>query len=286
MDIFQYFTLNPVSLLITVGIFGLIIGSFLNVVVHRLPLMMERENYTYCIESFDCKSEHAQNLPQLNLAYPASHCPTCQHSLSAWENIPILSYLWQKGRCTHCQTHISIRYPLVELGSAFLALSVAWHFGGSLALLPALFLVWALFSLSLIDLDQLLLPDSITLPFLWLGVLCNIFNIYTDLQSSIIGAMLGYLSLWGVYWGFKLITGKEGMGYGDFKLFALLGAWLGWQFLPLILLLASVMGAMIGIFLILMSKHDKNIPIPFGPYLAIAGWIVLLWGSLLQAYLF
>jgi len=286
MDYLHAFTLDQTSLFIAVGILGLVVGSFLNVVIYRLPIMMMRENYDYCLETFACKANKEQSFPSLNLAYPASHCPSCKHVLRFWENIPVLSFIWQKGRCTQCKTRISIRYPLVEISSAILALTVAWHFGATVALLPAILLVWALLVLGLIDWDHQLLPDNITLPFLWLGLLCNLWGFYTDLQSSVIGAMIGYMSLWGVYWGFKLLRGKEGMGYGDFKLFALLGAWLGWQSLPIILLLASVAGTIVGISLVLFRQHDKNIPISFGPYLATAGYLTLLWGEQLQTYVF
>ncbi len=289
MDITQYFDLDLTTLLIATTVLGLVVGSFLNVVIYRLPLMMQRENYNYCAELFACADkqveEQAKQPLYFNLAYPASHCPACKHTLSVWENIPIVSYWRQKGRCIQCKTKISVRYPLVEFSSACLSLVTAWQIGADAALLPALCLTWALLALSLIDFDHQLLPDDITLPFIWIGVICSFFALYTDLHSSVIGVMVGYLSLWSLYWAFKLLTGKEGMGYGDFKLLAMLGAWLGWQSLPLILLLSSVAGTLIGIGLILIKKHDRNIPIPFGPYLAIAGWVALLWGPALnQAY--
>lgn len=288
MDIFLYFASDMTSLLIFVGLLGLVVGSFLNVVIYRLPLIMQKEELDYCADILDCTANNDKKTiaeDNLNLAYPASHCPKCGHSLKPWENIPVLSFLLQKGRCNHCHTAISIRYPLVELSSTILVLAVAWQFGASVALLPVLLLTWALLVLSLIDIDHQILPDNITQPFLWLGLLCNLFGLYTDLHSSVIGSMVGYLSLWSVYWAFKLLTGKEGMGYGDFKLFALFGAWLGWQALPMILLLASVAGAVIGISLILLKKHEWSAKLPFGPYLAIAGWIALLWGdSLNQIY--
>jgi len=283
MDIVSYFELNPTAFFISITLLGLIVGSFLNVVIYRLPKMMQKEEFSYCAEILNVSIENKKELPNtLNLAYPASHCPKCGHSLRAWENIPLISYLLQKGRCKHCQTSISVRYPLIELTSSILVIAVAWQFGIHPELLPALLLTWALLVLSLIDVDHQILPDSITQPFLWLGLLCNVFNLYTDLHSSVIGAMVGYLSLWSVYWVFKLLTGKEGMGYGDFKLFAVFGAWLGWQALPIILLLSSITGALVGIILILFKKHEWGAKIPFGPYLAISGWVVLLWGNILN----
>jgi leader peptidase (prepilin peptidase)/N-methyltransferase len=272
-----FFQQNPWFLFLATGLLGLVVGSFLNVVVYRLPKMMARQ------ERYDCQTllndEPLAPLPPFNLSVPPSHCPHCRHPISAWENIPIFSYLIQKGRCRHCQHKISARYPLVELCAAILALMVTWQLGFVASLLPSLLLTWTLLALSLIDFDEQLLPDDITLPLLWLGLLLNIFHVYTDLTSAVIGAIAGYLSLWTVYQLFKLITGKEGMGYGDFKLFAALGAWLGWQALPMILLLSSLVGTVLGVALIVFRGHDKNIPIPFGPYLACAGWLALLWGE-------
>ncbi|MDY6993215.1 MAG: A24 family peptidase [Pseudomonadota bacterium] len=293
MDLLDYLATQPELIILFSGILGLIVGSFLNVVIYRLPLMMEREWRTQCIEFLSQDASSAAPFPAteaptapFNLVTPRSQCPQCHHLITALENIPIFSFLWQKGRCNHCQHKISWRYPLLEFSSALIAMITAWQIGWGWPLLGALVLSWALVALTMIDIDHQLLPDQITLPLLWLGLLVNLFGLYTDLTASVIGAMVGYLSLWFVYWFFKLATGKEGMGFGDFKLVALLGAWLGWQQLPLIILLASFVGAAIGISLVLIRQHDKDVPFPFGPYLAAAGWISLLWGEqLTQLYL-
>jgi leader peptidase (prepilin peptidase)/N-methyltransferase len=284
MNILYYLAVEPIALLISVGILGLVVGSFLNVVIYRLPIIMEREWRQQC--ALLLNQTLAETTPSFNLAYPRSHCPHCQHQLTALENIPLISYLWQRGRCTACQRPIPLRYPLVEIFSALLAIITTWHFGYGLPLLGALLLTWILLAASVIDIDHYLLPDQLTLPFLWLGILCNLFGWYTDLPSSVIGAMAGYLSLWSVYWLFKLFTGKEGMGYGDFKLLAMLGAWMGWQALLLIVLLSSLVGAIVGITLILFRGRHRDQPIPFGPYLAAAGWLYLLWGKQLSTFLF
>ena len=270
----------------TVFILGLLVGSFLNVVVYRLPVMFKREwredCCTYLKENYsaeiqlDTRNEHSE---PFNLVKPDSTCPNCGHKIRAWENIPVISYLLLKAKCSNCKSPISLRYPLVELLSAIVAALCAWHFGFSLAAGTAILLSWALIALALIDYDTQYLPDQITLPFLWLGLILNLSDTFTDIESSIIGAVAGYLSLWTVHHLFKLITKKEGMGYGDFKLLALLGAWMGWQFLPAIIIISSLVGSIIGISLIVFKKHQREIPIPFGPYLAIAGWIVLLWGT-------
>ncbi|HEB77175.1 MAG TPA: prepilin peptidase, partial [Methylothermaceae bacterium] len=215
---------------------------------------------------------------------PPSRCPHCGHHIRAWENIPILSWLWLRGRCSQCRAAISPRYPLIEGLTAVLSLAVAWRFGVSPQALWALVLTWSLIALSFIDYDHQLLPDILTLPLLWLGLLLSLFGIFTDPRSAIMGAAAGYLLLWGIYQLFRLITGKEGMGYGDFKLLALFGAWLGWQMLPLIILLSSLVGAVFGLALILLRGRDRELPIPFGPYLAIAGWIALLWGEQLNRW--
>lgn len=286
-SILQVLEQNPALLITFVTLLGLVVGSFLNVVIYRLPLIELRAWRKECAEELDCEDKLGKEVEEtFNLAYPPSHCPKCQHKIRLWENIPILSYLLQKGRCTSCKEPISMRYPVVELSSALLALACALYFGFSAALIGALLLSWVLLALSLIDFDHTILPDSMTLPLLWLGLLFNLFGVFTSLESAVIGAMAGYLSLWSIYWLFKLITGKEGMGYGDFKLFAALGAWMGWQLLPLIILLSSAVGAVLGITMMLILGRDRNIPIPFGPYLAAAGWIALLWGgSIMQAYL-
>ncbi len=277
----------PVTLLTLCGGFlGLCVGSFLNVVIHRLPKMMERDWFAQCAEITGTPAK-GDNDAQLSLAKPRSRCPACGHQIRAHENIPLLSYfLVLRGKCSGCGVAISLRYPLVEALTGALSAYVIWHFGGNLAGLGALFLIWALIALSFIDLDTQLLPDSITLPLLWLGLLFNLWGVFTDLTIAVIGAMAGYLVLWSIYWLFKLLTGKEGMGYGDFKLLAALGAWLGWQMLPAIVLLSSVVGAAVGITLIVFARHGRNIPIPFGPYLACAGVIALFWGeSLTSTYL-
>lgn len=283
-SLFTYLNDEPTTLILMVSIWGLIVGSFLNVVIHRLPMMMEREWREQCHELLGLPSE--ASCAPLNLMVPRSRCPGCGHPISVLENIPILSYLWQRGRCTACQQSISMRYPLVELTSGILAGITAWHFGLGWPLLGALIFTWALIAVSVIDFNRQWLPDAIVLPLLWLGILCNFFGLYTSLQESVLGAMAGYLILWSIYWIFKLLVGKEGMGYGDFKLLAMLGAWTGWLFLPLIILMSSLVGTFVGISLILGRGHDRNTPIPFGPYLAAAGWVSLLWGYPLTQFYF
>ncbi|HKJ76379.1 MAG TPA: A24 family peptidase [Gammaproteobacteria bacterium] len=274
-------------------VIGLIVGSFLNVVIHRLPRVMEREWREQCKELMAGESLGDESGPPqeetgagYGLAFPGSQCPHCEHPVRARDNIPILGYLVLKGRCRHCGEPIGLRYPIVEALSGVMAGVVAWHFGFGAQGLAGLALTWALLALTFIDLDEFLLPDGITLPFLWLGILLALFGVFVDLHSSVIGAMAGYLVLWSIYQLFRLLTGKEGMGYGDFKLLALLGAWLGWQALPAIVLLSSLVGAVAGIALIAFRGQDRNVPIPFGPYLAVAGWIALLWGdTLIRTYL-
>ncbi|MCP1267864.1 prepilin peptidase [Aeromonas hydrophila] len=261
-----------------VFLFSLMIGSFLNVVIHRLPIMLEREWQAEYLGYFNPETQPQQE-ERYNLMVPRSACPHCGHAITAMENIPLLSWLWLKGRCRACQAPISARYPLVELLTALLSLVVAATYPPGWGLLAALLLIWVLVALTFIDLDKMLLPDQLTLPLLWGGLLFNLAGGFAPLADAVIGAMAGYLVLWSLYWAFKLLTGKEGMGYGDFKLLAALGAWLGWQALPIVLLLSSLVGAFIGIALILLRNHHQNKPIPFGPYLAIAGWIALLWGD-------
>ncbi|HHQ4489385.1 TPA: prepilin peptidase [Aeromonas hydrophila] len=261
-----------------VFLFSLMIGSFLNVVIHRLPIMLEREWQAEYLGYFNPEAQPQQE-ERYNLMVPRSACPHCGHAITAMENIPLLSWLWLKGRCRECQAPISARYPLVELLTALLSLVVAATFAPGWGLLAALLLTWVLVALTFIDLDKMLLPDQLTLPLLWGGLLFNLAGGFAPLADAVIGAMAGYLVLWSLYWAFKLLTGKEGMGYGDFKLLAALGAWLGWQALPIVLLFSSLVGAFIGIGLILLRNHHQNKPIPFGPYLAIAGWIALLWGD-------
>lgn len=274
---------DPAIFAAVAAVFGLLVGSFLNVVIHRLPLMMQRDWAAQCAE---LRNEPPPTLEPLSLAAPRSRCPHCGHAISALENIPVLSWLFLRGRCSGCRAVISPRYPLVELVTGVLFALAAKHFGFSLAGLGALFFIAALIALSAIDFDTQLLPDDITLLLLWAGLALNVVGTYTSLKSAVIGAMAGYLALWLVYWGFKLTTGKEGMGYGDFKLLAALGAWLGWPMLPLLILLSSFVGAAVGIALIVFARQGRNVPIPFGPYLAAAGVITLFWGvPLTRAYL-
>jgi len=282
MLLISFLESNLLAWVATVACLGLIVGSFLNVVIHRLPIMLEREWQSHCA---DLKGGQTPATEPYNLVVPRSRCPHCGHAIGAFENIPVLSYLLLRGRCRACKARISIRYLLIEIISGILSGWLAWHFGFGWPALGALLLTWALLALAAIDLDKQLLPDMITLPILWLGLLFNLGHTFTDIRSALIGAVAGYLSLWCVYHGFRLLTRKEGMGYGDFKLFALLGAWLGWQSLPLIILMASASGALVGIGLILSRRVQRGIPIPFGPYLAVAGWIALLWGpQLTHAY--
>lgn len=266
-----------------VFLLGLLVGSFLNVVVHRLPKMMEAEWRGQCAE---LRGESLPAAPGYNLWVPRSACPACGHGIGALENLPVLSWLWLRGRCSACGTPISARYPLVELLAALLSAAVAWKWGVSPQTFGALLLVWALIALAFIDLDTTLLPDSLTLPLLWAGLLFNLNGHFASLPDAVIGAAAGYLVLWSVYWLFRLATGKEGMGYGDFKLLAAIGAWLGWQMLPVTLLLSSVVGAAIGIAMIVFVKHDRRVPIPFGPYLAGGGLVALFFGAdLTRSYL-
>jgi len=286
MAIIELLSSSPAFYLFVVGLLGLMVGSFLNVVIHRLPIMMEREWRAHCSELAEGNTSPPDTEEKLTLSIPRSRCPHCGHSITARENIPVLSYLWLRGRCSACSEKISARYPLIEFITALLSVTVAWHFGFTWPALAALFFTWALITLTMIDFDQQLLPDSITLPFLWLGLALSLWPVFVDSPTAIIGAIAGYLSLWIVYWAFKLVTGKEGMGYGDFKLLALLGAWMGWQMLPVIILLSSAVGAVVGITLILVRGRNRNTAIPFGPYLAAAGWIALLWGhDISNAYL-
>ena len=274
----------PIELWISAAaVFGLAIGSFLNVVIHRLPKMMENDWAKQCAELRD---ETPPEQPRYNLAVPRSACPGCGHQITAAENIPVLSWLMLRGKCSACKVSISARYPLVEAANALLWAGCVAHFGPTGQALGAMFFTSSLLVLALIDFDTTLLPDDITLPLLWAGLLANLFGLYTSLPSAVIGAMAGYLVLWSIYWAFKLLTGKEGMGYGDFKLLAAMGAWLGWKMLPLLILLSSFVGALIGIALIILAKRGKDIPMPFGPYLAAAGIIALFWGGPLnQLYL-
>ena len=256
---------------------GLLVGSFLNVVIYRLPKMLHRDWQAQAREVLEMPP-----VPQaetFNLVLPNSCCPQCGHEIKPWENVPVISYLFLRGKCSNCKTPISKRYPLVELACGVLSGYIAWHFGFTWQTGAMLALTWGLLAMSLIDADHQILPDILVLPLLWLGLIVNGFGLFTNLEDALWGAIAGYLSLWSVYWLFKLVTGKEGMGYGDFKLLAALGAWMGWQALPTIILLSSLVGACVGITLVIVRGRDRQVPIPFGPYLAAAGWITLLWGS-------
>ena len=275
--------LQPGSFVVVATLAGLLIGSFLNVVIHRLPRMMERDWAAQCAE---LRGEPAPATEPLSLISPRSRCPKCSRQIGALENIPILSYLLLRGRCKGCGEMISLRYPVVEAATGLLFGLAAWKLVPGVAAVGAMVFVAAMIALTFIDFDTQLLPDDITLPLLWLGLLFNLWSTYSELSSAVIGAIAGYLSLWSVYWLFKLATGKEGMGYGDFKLLAAIGAWLGWQVLPLTILLSSFVGALVGIALIVLARRGRNVPIPFGPYLAAAGVIALFWGKpLTSAYL-
>jgi leader peptidase (prepilin peptidase) / N-methyltransferase len=307
-------TLSAVEFSAFVGLIGLLVGSFLNVVIYRLPIMMRRDWWNECLEylrtTLPDKVQHAndnnssEHLQQaldhivlhdsstalqeqpFNLVLPLSRCSACKTEIKPYQNIPVISYIVLKGRCGQCRQPISMRYPAIEVFTFLVSVVIAWHFGCTMQTLAALILSWSLIALSFIDIDEQLLPDSITLPVLWLGLLLSLFDVFADTYASIIGAVAGYLVLWSVYHLFKLATGKEGMGYGDFKLLALLGAWLGWQYLPVIILLSSLVGAIIGSLLIILGGRDRNLAIPFGPYLAAAGFIALLWGKQInQLYL-
>lgn len=274
---------DPVFLVAACAFFGLLVGSFLNVVIHRLPVMLERDWQAQCAE---LSGNPPPTVDHLSLVTPRSRCPHCGRQIHALENIPILSYLLLKRRCKGCGKAISPRYPLVEALTGILFGLAAWRFGMTLTGAGALLFIAAMVALTFIDFDTQLLPDDITLPLLWAGLLINLNNGFTSLPNAVIGAAVGYLALWSVYWLFKLTTGKEGMGYGDFKLLAAIGAWLGWQLLPQVILLSSLVGAVVGITLIVVARHGRNVPIPFGPYLAAAGLIALFWGkSINQAYL-
>jgi len=261
--------------------FGLCVGSFLNVLIYRLPKIMSRDWEVQCAE---LRGEEPPKQDAFNLAWPRSSCPGCAHPIPALENIPIASYLALGGKCSACGARISPRYPLVEALGGLAGAGAAWHFGFGIAAFAAMLFLWCMIALSFIDFDTQLLPDSITLPLLWAGLLLNLGGTFVDLGSAVIGAAAGYLSLWSVYWGFRIATGKEGMGFGDFKLLAAVGAWLGWQMLPLVVLASSLVGAVVGISLILLAKHGRNVPIPFGPYLAVAGVIALFWGQRLNQH--
>ncbi|MEO1897808.1 MAG: A24 family peptidase [Cycloclasticus sp.] len=286
MNIIQALEQSALFLYLSVGILGLLVGSFLNVVVYRLPIMLQRSWRQECLSFLEQEETDSISPAVFNLSQPRSHCPTCNQQISAVENIPVLSYLFLRGRCKNCQASISIRYPSVELITAILSILIAMQFGVSIQTCAALLFTWVLICLTLIDLDTQLLPDNITLPLLWFALFISLFNVFVTPQVALIGALAGYLTLWSVFWLFKLATGKEGMGYGDFKLLAAIGAFLGWQMLPLVIMLSAFVGAIIGLSLIAIKGRDKNVPIPFGPYLSIAGFIALIWGNQINhAYL-
>jgi leader peptidase (prepilin peptidase)/N-methyltransferase len=268
---------EPVVLYGVTALFALAMGSFLNVVIYRLPRMLETAWRHECAEALDQAPVPLLG-ERLTLSSPESRCPQCGHPIRPWENIPLLSYLLLRGRCSSCHNTISVRYPLVEAVTALLSVLIVWRFGLGWEAAAGLVLTWGLIALVLIDYDTQLLPDVITLPLLWIGLLLSLPGLFTDSHSAILGAALGYGSLWTIFQLFRLVTGKEGMGFGDFKLFAALGAWLGWQYLPQIILLSACTGALVGTALILSKRHERQVPIPFGPYLAVAGWISLMWG--------
>ncbi|MEQ8802992.1 MAG: A24 family peptidase [Haliea sp.] len=275
------FAQHPGWLATCLLLFGLVVGSFLNVVIYRLPLMLQAQWRRDCCELLEQPAPADE--PALSLAAPNSHCPACKAPVRPWQNIPVVSYLALGGKCANCGVRISPRYPVVELLTGLLTLWLGLHYGAGLQLLGAVLLTWALIALTLIDYDTQLLPDDITLPLLWLGLAFNLGGTFVPLADAVLGAIAGYGILWSVYWLFRLLTGKEGMGYGDFKLLAALGAWLGWQLLPLIILLSSVVGAVVGLALRVIRRRGRDIPIPFGPYLAAAGWLGLVWGEQMLA---
>jgi leader peptidase (prepilin peptidase)/N-methyltransferase len=284
----EIFEAWPIALFIVAGLVGLLVGSFLNVVAYRVPIMMERAWRAQCEE---LKAEPftppapAANGKRFDLWWPPSACPECGNAIRVRHNVPVVGFLWLKGKCASCGAKISPRYPLVEALAAVLAIAVAYVFGASWQTVAALGFAWTLLALTLIDLDYKLLPDSLTIPLLWAGLLVNVTGLFASLHSSVIGAAAGYLSLWSVYKLFKLVTGKEGMGYGDFKLYAAIGAWVGWQLLLLVILLSAMVGSIVGVALIAFGGRSSQTTIPFGPYLAAAGLIALLWGEpLVQLY--
>jgi leader peptidase (prepilin peptidase)/N-methyltransferase len=277
MYLVDYLASAPLAFVLAATVLGLLVGSFLNVLIYRLPIMMERDWRAQSREMLELPAEPGGET--FNLSLPHSRCPHCAHRIRPWENLPVLSYLMLGGKCSSCKAPISKRYPLVELACGLLSGYVAWHFGFGWPAAAMLVLSWGLLGMSMIDVDHQLLPDSLVLPLLWLGLIVNSFGLFTTLEDAMWGAVAGYLTLWSVYWLFKLITGKEGMGHGDFKLLAMLGAWGGWQILPLTILLSSLVGAILGLITLRLRKAETSTPIPFGPYLAIAGWIALLWGG-------
>ena len=286
MDLLNILQAYPAATVAIVIVIGLLVGSFLNVVIYRLPVMMEREWKSECKLILDPDGPDEEPAESFNLAFPHPHCPNCDAPIRAWQNIPVISYVLLRGQCANCKVSISARYPIIEAVTALMSAVIAWQLGASLEMLAALFFTWSLIALTMIDADHKLLPDQITLPLLWAGLLLNSFSLFVPLYDAVWGAIGGYLSLWSVYWLFKILTGKDGMGYGDFKLLAALGAWLGWQSLLVIILLSSLVGAIVGSIILLANKQGRNTAIPFGPYLAAAGWIAFLWGDqIIDAYL-
>ncbi len=287
-NIIQLFEQSPIVFYVTVGIFSLMVGSFLNVVIYRVPKMLEFGWYHECREFLadEVPEKPLRDLKPISLVKPNSTCPHCGHAIKSYENIPVISWLMLKGKCSQCSHKISARYPLIELATAIIGTVVAYHYGVSMMTVWVLLLSFGLICLTMIDFDHMLLPDQITLPLLWLGLLINLNGAIVPIEDAVIGAAAGYMSLFSVFWLFKLLTGKEGMGYGDFKLVALFGAWFGWQLIPLLILMSSAVGAIVGIALMVFKNHQREQAIPFGPYIAIAGWICLLWGqSIWQWYL-
>lgn len=277
----ELFRENLVFFVVVALILGLLVGSFLNVLIYRLPVMIDRQ---WRHEAQVLLGQIPENHTPFNLLEPDSRCPHCGHAIRAWENIPVLSFLILRGKCSQCKASISLRYPLVELVTGLLTAWVAWHFGFGRQAGCMMLLTWGFVAMILIDADHQLLPDSLTFPLLWLGLLVNSFGLFVPLVDAVWGAAAGYLSLWCVYWAFRLLTGKEGMGFGDFKLLALIGAWGGWQVLPATILLSSIVGAVVGIILVSRRSGESGTAIPFGPYLATAGWIALLWGGAINAF--
>jgi len=281
MSLIQSFQAFPALFVTAVTVMSLAIGSFLNVVIHRLPKMLERQ---WRDELSELNGQEVAAGPRYNLMVPRSACPACGHAIGALENVPLISYLALRGKCAGCKARISPRYPLVEALTGVLSGYIAWRYGFTWQTLALLVFVWSMIALAFIDLDTFYLPDDITLPLVWAGLLANMGGLFVDLQSAVIGAIAGYLALWMVFWGYKLATGKDGMGYGDFKLLAAIGAWLGWKMLPVVILLSSLVGAIVGISLIVFARHGRNVPIPFGPYLVLGGLIALFWGDQLLHY--
>lgn len=281
MPVTEFLASTPLAFVLCAALLGLLVGSFLNVVIHRLPQMLKLEWQQQAREALDLPEPGPRTT--YNLVLPHSQCPHCGHQIRAWENIPVISYLALRGKCSSCKAPISKRYPLIEVACALLSGFIAWHYGFSWQAGAMLLLGWGLLAMSMIDVDHQLLPDVLVLPLLWIGLIANHFGLFTSLGDALWGAVIGYMSLWSVYWLFKLVTGKEGMGYGDFKLLAMIGAWGGWQVLPLTILLSSLVGAVLGVITLRLRNAETSTPIPFGPYLAIAGWIALLWGDQITA---